>query len=171
MKSKGKLAAAAAAACVVAIAFVQQPAFADPVTITLTDPAQSGAVGDVLTYSGTLSNLSQPTATISGDNSNGLPVTMTFDDTPFVTTFFGQPIPAGNTLGPVSFFTVSIDPGTAPGLYSGVFSAVYDSDSAAGQETNPQSFTVTVVPEPTTLALFGLGLAGLANRRFAKRRA
>ena len=159
----------AAAVCLAGIAF-EQPAFADPVTLTLTNPNQTGAIGSVLDFTGSLTNVAAPTATIVGDNFNGLPVTLTFDDTPFVINFLGQNIAGGDTLGPLSMFTVTIEDGAAPGVYNGVFSVLFDSDGGTGQETNPQSFSVTVVPEPATLWLLGLGLVSLLGVRSRRSR-
>ena len=160
----------AAAVCLAGVAF-GHPAFADPVTLTLTNPNQTGAVGTVLNFTGSLSNVAAPTATIVGDNFNGLPVTLTFDDTPFITNFLGQEIAGGSTLGPLSMFTVTIEDGAVPGVYDGVFSAFFDSNGGTGQETNPQAFSITVVPEPATLWLSGLGLVSLLAVRSRRCRA
>jgi PEP-CTERM motif len=167
MKFKGMM---AAAVCLAAIAF-EQAAFADPVIFSLTDPNQVGAVGSQLTFMGSLTNVAAPTATIVGDNFSGLPVTLTFDDTPFVTNFLGQDIAGGSTLGPLSVFTVTIEAGAAPGTYDGVFSVLFDSAGGAGQETNFQTFSVTVIPEPTTMWLLGLGLVSFQLGARSRRRA
>lgn len=107
-----------------------------------------------------------------GDNFNGLPVTLTFDDTPFITNFFGQNIAGGSALGPLSMFTVTIEPEAAPGTYNGVFSVLFDSDNGSSQDSNPQTFSVTVlaVPEPQTMTLLLLGAAGIVSMKFAKKR-
>jgi hypothetical protein len=145
---------------------------ADPATLTLTNPDQVGTVGSVLTFMGSVTNVAAPTVTITGDNFNGLPLTFTFDDTPFVDNFLGQSVAGASTLGPLSMFTVTIEDGTAPGIYNGVFSGLFDSASGTGQETNFQTFSITVqpVPEPMTLWLLGSGLAGIVITKFAKRR-
>jgi hypothetical protein len=170
MKDQTKLVCALMALCLVFLA--SKNADADPVTLTLTNPNQVGTIGDVLDFTGSLTNVAAPTATITGDNFNGLPLTLTFDDTPFVINFFGQNIAGGNTLGPLSMFTVTIEDGTAPGVYNGVFSVLFDSDNGQSLETNPQQFSITVqpVPEPMTLWLVGSGIAIIAVSKFAKRR-
>ena len=160
----------AAAVCLAGIAFGQS-AFADPIIFTLTNPNQVGTVGSVLSFTGSFTNAAAPTGTIVGDNFSGLPVTLTFDDTPFVTNFLGQNIAGGSTLGPLSLFTVTIEAGAVPGVYNGVFSASYDSDLGSSQETNFQKFSVTVLPAAavpdsgTTLSLLGLGLVSLLGVR------
>jgi hypothetical protein len=158
MKFNGKM--AAAVVCLAGMA-LGQPALADPVTLTLTDPHQVGTVGSVLTFMGSLTNVAAPTATIVGSNFNGLPLTLTFDDTPFVTNFLGQDIAGGSTLGPLPLFTVTIEAGTMPGIYDGVFSVLFDSAGGTGQETNFQTFSVTAIPESSMLWLLGMGLMSL----------
>ena len=173
MRDQAKLVCAMAALCLVFLA--SKNVNADPVTFTLTNPNQIGTVGSVLTFMGSLTNVAAPTATISGDNFNGLPVTLTLDDTPFVVNFLGQSITAASTLGPLSVFTVTIEAGAVPGIYNGVFSVLFDSDGGSGQETNFQTFSITVqgetpVPEPMTLLLLSSGLAGIVGVKLAKRR-
>jgi hypothetical protein len=165
MKFQGML--AAAAVCLAGIS-LGESAFADLV-FTLSDPNQAGTVGSELTFRGSLANVTGPTATIVGDNFSGLPTTLTFDDLPFVLNFLGQDIAGGSTLGPLSFFTVTIDNGAVPGTYHGVISVLFDSDSAMGQETNFQIFSVTVIPEPTPLWLIGsLGTVSLLGARLRR---
>lgn len=173
MRDQAKFVCVVMALCLVFLA--SKNANADPVTFTLTNPNQVGTVGSTLTFMGSLTNVAAPTVTIVGDNFNGLPATLTLDDTPFVVNFLGQSITAGSTLGPLGVFTVTIEAGAVPGIYNGVFSVFFDSDNGMGQETNFQTFSITVqsetpIPEPMTLWLLGSGLAGIVSMKFAKRR-
>ena len=172
MRVQAKLVCAVMGLCLVFLA--SKNVNADPVTFTLTNPNQVGTVGSVLTFMGSLTNVAAPTVTIVSDNFNGLPGTLTLDDTPFVINFLGQSIAGGSTLGPLAFFTVTIEAGTAPGIYSGVFSVLFDSDNGQFQETNFQTFSITVqaetaIPEPMTIWLLGSGLAGIVSMRFLEK--
>lgn len=174
MRDQAKLVCAVMALCFVFLA--SKNVNADPVTFTLTDPNQVGTVGSVLTFMGSLTNVAPPTVTIVGDNFSGLPGTLTLDDSPFVINFLGQSIAGGNTLGPLAVFTVTIEAGATPGIYNGLFLVFFDSDGGTDQETNFQTFSITVqqetpIPEPMTLWLLGSGLAGIATLKFRKRRA
>ena len=173
MKTQAKFVCAVMALCFVFLA--SKNANADPVTFTMTNPSQVGTVGSVLTFMGSLTNVAAPTVMITGSNFNGLPGFLTFDDTPFVINFLGKNITGGSTLGPLALFTVTIEAGAAPGVYEGVFSVLFDSDNGFGQETNFQTFSITVqpetqIPEPMTVLLLGSGLAGIVSMKFAKRR-
>ncbi len=67
----------------------------------------------------------------------------------------------------IANLTISINAGTAPGVYtlqnvtSGGKTAFAFNDSGTGTAIPAAAYTVTVIPEPTSLALAGVGLTGL----------
>src|SRR5262245_51064842 len=110
------------------LALLPSMAKADPLTLTLTNPNQSGVVGSVLTFSGSVSNLGVPTVQIISSQftfDDGLG-TLFFDDSPFAANFLFQSVNDGATLGPLEMFTIEILAGAQPGTYTGVFSVLYD---------------------------------------------
>jgi hypothetical protein len=93
-------------------------------------------------------------------NLNG---SFTLDESPF---FINTPLSMnpGETFTGV-LFTVTINPGAAPGIYNGFFTILGGSSSIdLGQLSNAAAFQVVVVPEPTTMMLLGTGVAGLMFR-------
>jgi hypothetical protein len=58
-------------------------------------------------------------------------------------------------------------PTSAPVWKDGVYSDVVNYFQA-GTVQGHSSLTISTIPEPTTLAIFALGMIGLASRRFKK---
>ena len=141
---------------------------ADPVTLTLTNPMQSGTPGTLLIFNATYTNPGVLPFQITGDifdpslssvgNLQGLRP-------------LGLIIPAGTTIT-TPLFSVLIGADTPPGVFS--FTVFSDGFNPGGplEVSNTVPFTITVfpaaVPEPATLLLLSTGLSALIGAAFKK---
>jgi hypothetical protein len=131
---------------------VRAPAKADLLTAVLDSPTVSGSPGDVLKFSGTLTNTTSSNLSLNADNFNlaGFDPSA-IDDSPFFTNvplFLG---PNGST-GDIGLFDLAIPIMFASGNYEGVFQVLGGVDSDAQDIIGSVDFTATVqqsaVPEP-----------------------
>ena len=130
MKTEQRFIMATLALCLLTL--LSTSAKADPLTLTLTFPNQTGTVGNILTFGGSVTNVAAPAVQIVSSqvtfNDGG--GTLLFDDSPFVANFLLQTVGAGATLGPLDMFTVEILAAATPGTYAGVFSVLYDNGTS-----------------------------------------
>lgn len=146
------------------------PAYADSITLTLTNPIQfgSGSLGSSLSFD----------ATVAAPNTNGAPVflngdsfnvdaPLTLDDDGF---FLGFPLslsPGQSFSG--LLFTVFLPTMTANAIYNGSFEILGGPNGGSANDLANVTFQVNTVPEPTTILMLGAGLPGLVAMMRRKR--
>jgi hypothetical protein len=157
-------------------------AWAGNITIALDDPNQTGNPGETLNFFGTITNNDPNSADaaiyLNSDSPDFVgPGDATFEDN-FFAAYFPISLAPGATSGDIDLFDIVLaDPETDPfGPYPGsTYTLLGGMDGGAdtAQDILAQvSFSVDVepassTPEPTSLALFGAGLAlmGRLHRR------
>lgn len=145
-------------------------AVAGPITLTFLSPTLNAAPGSTATFAATVAEIGGTLTYLNGDSfSFPLPA----NDTPFLVNFPVSLSPFGAFTGDI--VSVSVPLGTAPGLYNGAFTILGGATSVSqgALATAPFSVNVnggaTVVPEPSTIVLCGIGAAGLLRRRRQRR--
>lgn len=150
--------------------YIQSAATAFGITIAdMADTVNKFKTLDVLPGVGVLNPwqfVSDPNISYVADGADGLlhvGLAGYYDATAFLTGLFGNIVPAAAQASEV--VKITIDGGTSQYLYS--FSAT---NVRPGFETSVYSgnYDVRVIPEPGSLALIGLGLAGMAALRRRK---
>jgi hypothetical protein len=139
---------------------VSSRAFADTITLTLSDPTLSGVPGSTLDFIATVSAPSTNTGSVflNGDSFNvGSPLTL--DDSGFSN--FPLSLDPGTSATDV-LFSVTIPADAAITAYTGSFTILGGSDGGASDVLATTSFQVNAVPEPSNVLLVATGLAGLA---------
>jgi len=133
---------------------------ADPLSITLFAPDQTGLPGDILSFDAKVTNDSSEVVYLNGDFALvGSPLTV--DDGPY---FSGYPLTldAGESYTGV-LFDVKIPSGAPEALYSGYFEITGGAGAGDGGEVGLANFNVQVAPEPSSLLLLASGLAAFAG--------
>jgi len=139
---------------------------ADAIDISLDSPMLSGTSGDVLQFSGTLTNTTGSVVYLNADSFDStLPDASTIDDSPF---FNNAPLflGASGTSGDIGLFNIAILGSFAPGTYTGTFTLLGGAGPDSQDILGSADFTVVVnqttgVPEPATLPLLGAGMSAL----------
>ena len=132
---------------------------ADPLSITLFAPIQTGLPGDILSFNATVTNDSAEMVYLNGDFAL-VDSPLTVDDGPYS----GYPLTldAGDSYTGV-LFNVDIPSDAPVGLYAGYFEITGGAGPGDSDEVGTVNFDVQVAPEPSSLLLLASGLAGLAG--------
>lgn len=138
---------------------------ADPLTIDLASPYQSGPGGTVLSFDATVINNTDAVLYLNGDGLtwDDLDISHSLlDDSPFVT---GFPLSLDPGKSYTGLLFTAIAPGYVQGAnnsYTGAFVIQGGGDDSTFDNLGSANFDVNVTPEPSTFMLFGTGLLALA---------
>jgi hypothetical protein len=136
---------------VLTVAIASVPAFADSITLSLTDTVEYGHGGETLSFYATLLapiGNANPIY-LNGDNFN-ISSPLILDDSPFFN--FNQIFNPGDHQTSL-LFTVFIPVGTASGAYSGDFQILGGGDGGAMNPISNDADFLVNVPEPNALML------------------
>jgi hypothetical protein len=132
-------------------------AMADPLTITLSQPFQSGLTNDTLDFYATVTNNSDTkTVYLNGDGFS-VDAPLVLDDSAYLSGFPLTLAPDASYTG--LLFTIYIPSLTTMGLYEGEFEITGGHYNSGEEYTlGSADFDVYVTPEPSSLSLLGMGL-------------
>jgi hypothetical protein len=160
---------------VLAILLLVPLASADTISLSLASPVQSGAAGDTLSFTATVTAVSDglgPVYLVSDSAGITGPSSLNVDDTPFL---FNFPfvMSGGDTLTDV-LFTVTLPSDLAAGSHTGYFSILGGLDPDSTSVLATADFTIdatsaSAVPEPSTYLLMATGLGALLLIGFTRR--
>lgn len=151
------------------LAMVASAARGDGGGVDFTLTSVSGAPGSEVTVYGTITNTGSGTVYLNSENYT---LGSTFFSNPDITDFFlNAPLSLGpdSNSGLIALFTFDIESGTPGGSYGGNYLDILGGGPADTNLLASAEYSVDVqnkaVPEPGTIGLIALGLAGVILRR------
>ena len=158
-----KLKMTLAVAALLTIGLSSAAAYADTITFTLTNANGSlqGVPGGTLTYDATVSaSASNGGAVFLNGDSFNVTAPITLDDSDFFANFPLSLAPGASFTG--DLFVLTVPPNTPFGVFLGTFTLLGGADGSASDTLGTVNFSVTTVPEPSSMVLLLTGMAGLA---------
>jgi hypothetical protein len=156
--------------CALILAAVATAAKADPVTITFDQPNQIAGAGQTLEFFGTITNNTASTIFLNSDDPNLAGLSFSINDQFFSTV--PPSLAAGANSGDIELFDVTLSNPLqdAFATYAGDYTLVGGIDGNAQDNIGSAAFSVSSVPEPSTIGLLFTGFAGLLPIRSRLRR-
>lgn len=135
--------------------------------LTLDQPQVVALPGDMLTFTGNLTNTNGFETFLNGAGFSQIDTGLTGDETPFFSNTPLSLMPGESLPSAVTLFTVTLDNGLQAGQYSGTFQVLGGPDAMTFNPLTTADFQITIapvaappsVPEPGSVA-FALSLAG-----------
>ena len=142
------------------------------VFIAFQNADQTGGAGDLLSFTGTITNQATEEVYLNGFNLNLAGNDFTTDGLSNFLDNVPISLAGGASTSNIALFTVAIaSPLTNPtGVFLGSWSLTGGIDGDAQELLGSASFSVTTVPEPSTLATVVLAIAGFRCRMLYLRR-